>query len=189
MTSPRHQSRAKLIRRASDSAHLEELLRRVVRVLADDGIPSIVIGGYAVQEHGYPRFTANLDLVVPDTTRAREVLDASGLTVGINLLPGGGSLGPTHLPMPEALSVEPLIIDLATLIGLKLSSYVGARVSRARDMAGVVELTKASHLPREFPAESSVRQEYQTLWDGLERERAASVTCSSPTQPRSPVRR
>ena len=37
-------------------------------------IPHYVCGGFAVQEHGYPRFTVDVDIIVPDVQLAREKL-------------------------------------------------------------------------------------------------------------------
>ena len=45
----------------------------LVRALNDAGVPFIVVGGIAVNAHGYGRLTADVDLVVrlhPDTVRA-----------------------------------------------------------------------------------------------------------------------
>lgn len=36
----------------------------VARALNDEGVPFIVVGGLAVNAHGYPRFTQDVDLVV-----------------------------------------------------------------------------------------------------------------------------
>jgi len=50
-----HRVRAQLLRRVSDSTALSRTMRKAVRVLAEAGIPSLVVGGYAVQENGYAR--------------------------------------------------------------------------------------------------------------------------------------
>lgn len=45
----------------------------LVRALNDAGVPFIVVGGIAVNAHGYGRLTADVDLVIrlhPDTVRA-----------------------------------------------------------------------------------------------------------------------
>lgn len=41
-------------------------------------IPHYVCGGFAVQELGYPRFTADVDIIVPDVEIAREKLCLNG---------------------------------------------------------------------------------------------------------------
>ena len=80
-------------------------MRKAVRVLAEAGIPSLVVGGCAVQERGYARFTAHVDLIVPNVAQARGVLSINGFRenagstmtvtdrvskVEVDLLPGGG---------------------------------------------------------------------------------------------------
>jgi hypothetical protein len=36
------------------------------------------LGGFAVQEHGYPRFTVDVNIIVPDVELAREKLSMNG---------------------------------------------------------------------------------------------------------------
>jgi hypothetical protein len=55
-----HRVRAQLIRKVSGYTGLSTTLRRAVSALARAGIPSLVVGGYAVQEHGYARFTSDI---------------------------------------------------------------------------------------------------------------------------------
>ena len=52
------------IRRLANPA-LQQTLNEAVRILGENGIPSLVVGGVAVQEYGYPRGTIDVDLVVP----------------------------------------------------------------------------------------------------------------------------
>ena len=183
-----HRVRANLLRKVSGSTPLSGTMRKAVRVLAKAGIASLVVGGYAVQERGYARFTSDVDLVVPDVTAAREVLALHGFRenpgssmtvtnraskVEVDLLPGGGSVGPgpLKLPLPVEVSAEPVIADLRTLIEIKLSSYLGSPLSRLRDLADVVELIKRNELAEDFPLTEEVRTAYVETWLGLERER------------------
>jgi len=54
-------------------------LLRVFRALEAAQVRYLVVGGVAVVLHGYPRFTADLDLVVAlDADNARRALDALG---------------------------------------------------------------------------------------------------------------
>ncbi len=46
------------------------------RCCAHHGVPHLVVGGLAVQEHGYFRVTLDCDLVVPDVLDATELLTA-----------------------------------------------------------------------------------------------------------------
>ena len=116
-----------------------------MKVLKLFNIPHSVCGGFAVQEHGYPRFTVDVDIIVPDVPFAREKLAMNGFKanpgsnmtvtdreskVEIDLLPGGGKVGPGPLsfPMPTKISEKPQIIALHDLISIKLSSYAGSPI-------------------------------------------------------------
>ncbi len=179
-----HREGARRIRLASGSTDIEKTLRRVTQVLSDHDIPHLVVGGYCVQEHGYPRFTSDVDVIVPDVTHARSWLSINGFKenagssmtltdratkVEVDLMPGGGSVGPgpLKLPQPTEISAAPQIAGLLTLINIKLSSYLGSPINRAKDMADVVELIKANSPPRDLGVAEPVRVEYERLWDGL----------------------
>jgi hypothetical protein len=183
-----HRVRAQLIRKVSGSTDLTRTLRKAVSALASSNIPSLVVGGYAVQEHGYARFTSDIDLVVPNVAEARAILSIRGFRenpgssmtltdrvtkVEVDLLPGGGSVGPGPLPLPTptVVSAEPALADLPTLIEIKLSSYLGSPASRLRDLADVIELIKLNQLPREFPLDDAVKTQFQQTWDALEAEK------------------
>jgi hypothetical protein len=163
-------------------------MRKAVRVLAEANIPSLVVGGYAVQENGYARFTSDVDIVVPDVEIARQVLSIQGFRenpgssmtvtdrvnkVEVDLLPGGKTVGPGPLvlPMPEIVSVKPRIADLRTLIEIKLSSYLGSPVLRIQDLADVVSLIRMNGISRSFELDAAVRPKYFETWDGLEDEK------------------
>jgi hypothetical protein len=179
-----HALKARFLRKVSNSSDIEKTMRKAVAALAERNVPSLVAGGYAVQENGYPRFTQDVDLIVPDVAEAKAWLSIHGFRenqgssmtltdrvtrVEVDLLPGGGSVGPgpLPLPMPTDISREPHIVDLQTLIEIKLSSYLGSPLKRAKDLADVVELMKANELPRDLPIAPAVRDEYLRIWDGL----------------------
>jgi hypothetical protein len=187
-----HHKAASFLRNGSNTGDLEKTLHRAVGALAERGIPSLVVGGYAVQENGYPRFTQDIDLVVPDVPEARSALSISGfkenagssMTVTdrvtrfeVDLLPGGGSVGkgPLPLPMPQEVTSQPKVVDLRTLIEIKLSSYIGNPGSRLQDAADVVALAKANTLPRDFALDEAVKPEYERLWDNLDLDKQAHV--------------
>jgi hypothetical protein len=188
-TAANHRVRADLLRKVSDSTGLTRTMRKAVRVLAEANIPSLVVGGYAVQENGYARFTSDVDIVVPDVAQARQVLTLNGFRenpgssmtvtdrvskVEIDLLPGGKSVGPGPLPLPipATVSPEPCIADLRTLIEIKLSSYLGSPMSRLQDIADVVALIKANKTPRNLHLDAAVQPRYVETWDGLEAEQS-----------------
>jgi len=186
-TAATHRVRAQLLRKVSDSTALSRTMRKAVRVLAEANIPSLVVGGYAVQENGYARFTSGVDIVVPNVAAARAILTLNGFRenpgssmtvtgriskVEVYLLPGGGSVGPgpLPLPMPANVSAQPTIADLRTLIEIKLSSYLGSPESRIQDRADVVALIKANNMPQDFELNPTVRTRYEEIWSNLRRE-------------------
>lgn len=162
-------------------------MRKAVRVLGEANIPSLVVGGYAVQENGYARFTSDVDIVVPNVAEARGVLSINGFRenpgssmtvtdriskVEVDLLPGGGSVGPgpLKLPMPVAVSTLPTIADLRTVVEIKLSSYLGSPTSRLRDLADVIELIKSNRMSEDVPLDPAVKEKYVEVWNDLQRE-------------------
>ncbi len=189
---PEHTAKAFFIRKVSGSFELETTLDRAAAVLAKQNIPHLVCGGFAVQEHGYPRFTHDLDIIVPDVARARDALMHSDLfrknkgssmtvtdvqnRVEIDLLPGGKTLDKdviaVPLPMPTVVSATPQLITLEGLITAKLSA------GRARDTADVVELIKANDLSQDFALPPQVMDAYQKDWASAQREKKAALDTS-----------
>ena len=174
------------MRESSGSTSIEKTLLKVVKVLALFQIPHYVCGGFAVQEHGYPRFTVDVDIIVPDVELARDKLCMNGFKensgskmtitdretkVEVDLLPGGKKVdpGPLSLPMPTDVSDQPQILTLEKLISSKLSTYMGVGVHRAQDYADVVKLMQANLLSREFGVDPKVRDLYCQTWDQLHR--------------------
>lgn len=175
---------AEFLRESSGSTNLERTLLKALKVLKLFGIPHYVCGGFAVQELGYPRFTVDVDIIVPDVALAVERLSMNGFKqnpgskmtvtdretkIEVDLLPGGSKVdpGPLTLPMPITVSDQPQILSLERLISAKLSTYLGRGIERARDYADVVELIKANRPPRDFPVDPAVREEFHRIWDAL----------------------
>ena len=50
------------MRESSGSTAIESTLLKALKVLKLFNIPPYVCGGFAVQEHGYPRFTVDVDI-------------------------------------------------------------------------------------------------------------------------------
>lgn len=172
------------MRRVSGSTELEKTLRKAVKALAQHGIPHWVTEGFAVQERGYPRFTADVDIIVPNVAEAREKLANGGFRknpgssmtitdreskVEIDLLPDGKRVdaGPLPLPMPANVSDQPQILPLDVLISSKLS------VGRAQDFADVVQLIKKNFLQHDLAVNAAVRANYEKTWDTAAAEQAA----------------
>ena len=78
---------AYILRENTGTSGIVETARTVAATLADHEIPHLVVGGLAVQEHGYPRVTIDVDIVVPDVLEAVEFLTAS-LTGPFYRVPG-----------------------------------------------------------------------------------------------------
>lgn len=169
------------LRESLGSTPLMDTARKVASQLAQAGIPHLIVGGLAVQQHGYPRTTVDVDIVVPDVARAREHLSIHGFQeqpgssmtlkdranrVEVDLLPGGGSVGPSILPLPvpTEVSPQPVFISLPGLISQKLSTHA-RNPKRLRDLADVVELIQRAGLPRKLEVDPAVRADYQRHWD------------------------
>jgi len=183
-TSLQFHEQAEFLRESSGSSNIEKTLNKAVNVLALFHIPHYVCDGFAVQEHGYPRFTVDVDIIVPDVQLAREKLCMNGFKenpgsqmtvtdretkVEVDLLPAGSKVdpGPLTLPMPTRVSSEPQILTLQNLISSKLSTYMGRGIQRAQDYADVVKLIEANRLPKDYDVDVRVRDLYHKLWDEL----------------------
>ena len=182
-----------LLRENTDEHRLVKVARKVAETLAHWDIPHLIVGGLAVQEHGYPRFTIDVDVVVPDVLAAVEFLTADVVgpfrrvpgvddrlvdtryDVKIDLLPAGRVLRhgcEVPFPVPKEVSEEPRIVSLPDLVSLKLDSYRASPLRRAKDFADVTELIQWKRLPRDLPVAAPVRQLYLDTWDGLKAEAA-----------------
>ncbi len=179
------------LRETTGTTGLETAARVTVECLADHEIPHLIVGGFAVQELGYPRVTVDVDIVVPDVLDAVEALsaDLSGPFVRepgvedtlkhqatgvlINFLPAGKvlKLG-CHVPFPDPTQVSnrPQIVTLEELISLKLDSWVNSPIKRLKDKADVVELIIRRRLPRDLKVRLAVLSLYEETWDALRAE-------------------
>lgn len=68
---------AHVLRENTGTSGVLESARTAVAALADHDIPHLIVGCVAVQEHGYPRVTIDVDVVVTDVLEAVEFLTAS----------------------------------------------------------------------------------------------------------------
>src|SRR5438105_688577 len=151
-TVDRFREQAVFLRESSGSTNIEKTLLKALKVLKLFNIPHYVCGGFAVQEHGYPRFTVDVDIIVSDVAFAIEKLALNGFKenpgskmtvtdretkVEVDLLPGGKKVdpGPLALPMPTHVSDKPQILTLQKLISSKLSTYIGRGIDRTQDYA------------------------------------------------------
>ena len=169
-------------------------LRKIAKLLEEEGIAYAVAGALALGQHGYVRATTDVDLLLtreglaalkraalgkgwlekfPGSKRLRD----TELNVAIDVLvagdyPGDGKPKPVVFPDPAEVGVragDARFLRLGTLIELKLASGLSA-AHRVKDLADVQELIKAAKLPRELGAEldASVRSKYEELWTAVE---------------------
>ena len=189
-TSAPFRQQAVFLRESSGSTNIEKTLLKALQVLKLFHIPHYVCGGFAVQERGYPRFTVDVDIIVPDVEFAIEKLSLNGFKqnpgskmtvtdretkVEVDLLPGGKKIdpGPLALPLPTQISDQPQILTLEKLVSAKLSTYIGRGIERTQDQADVVKLVQTNRLPRDFAVDPAVRDEYHKVWDGLHQPKRA----------------
>lgn len=182
---------AYLLRENTGTTGLVETARTAVAALADHDIPHLIVGGVAVQEHGYPRLTIDVDIVVPDVLEAVEWLtaDVTGPFVrvarwqnrvkdrrngvDVDFLPAGSVLKPgcqVPFPQPTKATETLQIVSLEDLISLKLDSWRHSPAKRLQDKADVTELILHRTLPRDLAVAPAIRQVYLETWDALQKE-------------------
>ena len=154
---------------------LNETLRRIARDLEDHGIDYSVIGAIALNQHGYRRFTEDIDLLLTKDglnkfrgeliglgyrpafegatkkfRTARENVPVEIITAGE--FPGDGKPKPVEFPNPRENQVEIdgiKTLSLEKLIELKLASGMTAP-HRLRDLADAQELIKLKKLSADY---------------------------------------
>ena len=178
---------------------VDETLARAGRILRDAKIPFAVAGGFAVIEHGYERFTKDVDLLVhvDNLADAMEALRAAGFhggrtplgarmrdeLMGVDLdLLGTAFEGDERALARSKRSRRALpVIPVEHLILMKLET------NRSKDEADVVELLKAG------ASSTNVARYLQRTWPELLprfRRLAARARAERTTRPRrAPVRR
>ncbi len=180
-----------MLRENTGTTGVVQTARAAVAALAAHDIPHLIVGGVAVQEHGYPRVTIDVDIVVPDVFEAVEFLTAD-LTgpfarvkgyedrvedrrngVQVDLLPAGKVLKrgcKVPFPQPTEATEKLQIVRLEVLLSLKLDSSAHSPLRRLRDKTDVVELILRRKLPRDLPVAPAVRALYLETWDALQAE-------------------
>jgi hypothetical protein len=154
---------------------LNETLTKLVDDLERNGIDYVVIGAIALNQHGYPRFTSDIDLLMtteglekfqeelvglgyrPAFEGARKKFRSTNRNVPIEIItageyPGDGNPKPIQFPLPNESyivinGIKTLTLEM--LITLKLASgMTGA--GRLKDLADVQELIKLKQLDAAF---------------------------------------
>lgn len=177
---------------------LNNALQRIASALKEHGIDYNVIGAIALNQHGYRRFTEDIDLLLTKEglERFREELIGLGYrpafegstkqfrtaeeNVPIEVItageyPGDGLPKPVKFPDPSENCVVidgVKTISLEKLIELKLASGMTAP-HRLKDLADVQELIKAKSLDSSFAAklDSSVRDKFLELQSAVQQVR------------------
>jgi hypothetical protein len=168
-------------------------LRRLVQRLDTEGISYALLGGLALGEHGYPRLTEDIDLLLtpsglkrfqqrlvgrgyrPAFRGAEKTFrdTETGLRIEIVItgeFPGDGLPKPVAFPDPAdpdvATEIDGIrVVTLEQLIELKLASGMSAS-HRLRDLADVQDLIVRLELDLDLAErlDPSVRGAYQDLW-------------------------
>jgi hypothetical protein len=173
-----------------DRGAVQQALRRITSRLEEIGVPYAIVGGMALFQHGFRRFTEDVDILVTQESlpRIHEKLDGRGylapfsgsknlrdteLGVKIEFLiaggfPGDGKPKPVSFPDPSAVAIEMdgrKYVPLATLIEMKLASGMTAP-NRLKDLADVQEVVKSLKLPIEYADRLNpyVRDKFRELW-------------------------
>jgi len=173
---------------------LHMALQHLIERLEAAGIPYALLGGLALAEHGYPRLTEDIDLLLtpaglerfrerwvgrgyrPAFSGAQKSLRDVETGVRIEIItsgeyPGDGLPKPVAFPDPAlpGVTVEMAnvrVIALEKLIELKLASGLSA-AHRLRDLADVQDLIIRRQLPLAWAErlDPSVQAAYRDLWE------------------------
>lgn len=171
---------------------LDKVRNDALDALTKAQIPSLTIGGYAVQEYGYHRNTTDVDIIVPDRAQAHQVLISSGkfepiqenqMTVlhretklEVDIVETGKLLDRNCVvPMPHPSSEDAGLVTLQQLIELKLDAYQAAPTIRAHDLGDVVALIRENQLPQDYLSGSPMNSLYVKTWRDLQRELKARL--------------
>jgi hypothetical protein len=178
---------------------LNDTLRRLVQDLEAHGIDYNVIGAVALNQHGYQRFTHDIDLLMspeglekfrnalvgrgyrPDLNGATRKFRETEHNVPIEIIvsgeyPGDGKPKPVQFPDPDEhfILIDGVkTVDLAKLIELKLASGISG-LARLKDLADVQELIKVRQLEDRMveSLDPSVRPTYLELYNDVVQARA-----------------
>lgn len=174
---------------------INETLRRVVKDLEQSEIDYNVIGAVALNQHGYRRFTEDIDLLLtkeglekfrnelvgkgyrPAFEGATKKFRTTKENVTVEIItagefPGDGKPKPVVFPNPNENQIEidkVKTLSLEKLVELKLASGMTAP-HRLKDLADVQELIKIKNLNADFAEKLDpfVREKYLELQKAVE---------------------
>jgi hypothetical protein len=164
-----------------DQLHAKDIAAALTELrdrLDQAGIPFAVIGALAMRQHGYNRYTEDIDILttpeglarihselvglgmVPRSTGLRKKLRATKHRVDIDVIQAGEPAGAEGSPVQYPSPLSSAFVEgpdgiryptLAALIVFKIASGVWGR--RLRDLADAQELIKAAGLDEGFEDE------------------------------------
>ncbi len=178
----------------SGEGMLNDALNKLARDLERNEIDYALIGAVALNQHGFQRFTSDIDVLLradglekfrerlvglgyrPAFEGAKKKFRTTDTNIPVEFIvsgefPGDGLPKPVVFPDPSESSVEIegiKTIALERLIELKLSSGMTAP-DRLKDLADVQELIKIKHLDAEFASrlDEYVREKFLELYQGV----------------------
>jgi hypothetical protein len=167
-------------------------LRSLAARLDAEGIPYAILGGMALNIHGFVRETVDVDVLLSRESleRFRERFVGRGYVpafagavksfkdaetgVRIDVIaagdyPGDGKPKDVVFPAPASVAIEKgglCVVPLETLLELKIASGLSAEHRRLVDLADVQRTIEALKLPKDLAQKlhPSVRAEYGRLW-------------------------
>ncbi|MEO8584998.1 MAG: hypothetical protein ABI584_02445 [Acidobacteriota bacterium] len=167
-------------------------LRSLAKRLDEEGIPYAILGGMALNIHGFVRETVDVDVLltresldrfrerlvgrryVPAFAGALKSFKDAETGVRIDVIaagdfPGDGKPKAIAFPAPAGVAVDRggiRVVPLETLLELKIASGLSAEHRRLVDLADVQRTIEALKLPKELgdKLHPSVRAEYASLW-------------------------
>jgi hypothetical protein len=174
---------------------LNEVLRKITKDLENKGISYNVIGAIALNQHGYRRFTEDIDLLLsreglekfqnelvglgyhPAFEGATKKFRTTAENVTVEIItegefPGDGKPKPVVFPNPNESQTEIdgiKTLSLEKLVELKLASGMTAPY-RLKDLADVQEVIKIKGLTAEFAEKLNpfVREKFLELQKAVE---------------------
>lgn len=170
-------------------ADVQKALRKLARLLDEDGIAYAIAGAMALNAYGYQRVTVDVDVLltreglsafqakhlgrgyVRKVPKGRAMRDTeNGVNIDVLVageFPGDGKQKPVAFPDPSvAARIGGIaLLPLEKLVELKLASGLSAP-HRLKDLADVLELIRSAALPASLgdQLEASVREKYRELW-------------------------
>lgn len=171
-------------------SRVHQALLKIARKLTELEVPYCIVGGMALFEHGYRRFTDDIDILVPKDGLRKIHAKLSGLgylppfersknlrdtELGVRIeflvageYPGDGRPKPVAFPDPGTVGIERdgiRYLDLPKLVELKLASGI-SQPDRMKDLSDVYELIKILDLPEAFGEriDPFVRPKFAELW-------------------------